>query len=440
MISSQDDKTKLCCVLVGLPARGKTFISRKIARYLNWLDIRCQVFNVGQYRRRICGVELPHSFFDPTNLAAERQRTAAAMACLEDMLAWLAADRAHQVAVYDATNSTRERRQMITRRCAEFSKANDVCVRVLLIESICSDPRVVVDNVRQIKRNSPDYASMRDDAEVVADFMARIEHYARAYHPVADDEGAPIIRLIDLGRRYEVVGVGPGPGRPCWWAETRLAHLLINVQPRPRSIYVCRHGESEFNRQGRIGGDADLSNDGWRFARHLPAFFVARQLFVQVWTSSFKRTKQTASLFSSDTERIEWKALDEIDAGTCEGLTYEEIAARFPQDLADRDLDKFRYRYRGGESYADLINRMEPIIIELERGGNDEMASTLIVAHQAVLRTIIGYFAESPLNDIPYIKVPLHTVIELIPQAYGCTLKEHPVGIPAVNTHRPRPS
>lgn len=37
--------------MVGLPARGKTYISRKICRYLNWLGFKSRVFNIGNYRR-----------------------------------------------------------------------------------------------------------------------------------------------------------------------------------------------------------------------------------------------------------------------------------------------------------------------------------------------------------------------------------------------------
>jgi broad specificity phosphatase PhoE len=49
----------------------------------------------------------------------------------------------------------------------------------------------------------------------------------------------------------------------------------------------------------------------------------------------------------------------------------------YPEDFATRDQDKFNFRYRGGESYRDLVSRLEPVIMELER-----QASILIVAHQ----------------------------------------------------------
>jgi 6-phosphofructo-2-kinase/fructose-2,6-biphosphatase 2 len=100
-----------------------------------------------------------------------------------------------------------------------------------------------------------------------------------------------------------------------------------------------------------------------------------------VWTSTLKRTIQTAEYLPYP--KLHWKALDEIDAGVCDGMTYEEIESRHPTDFAERDKDKYHYRYRGGESYKDLVLRLEPIIMELERQEN-----ILIIGHQAVLRAI----------------------------------------------------
>ena len=53
--------------------------------------------------------------------------------------------------------------------------------------------------------------------------------------------------------------------------------------------------------------------------------------------------------------------------------------------------------------------------MELERHDN-----ILLVAHQATLRCIFAYFLDVGHDELPYIKVPLHTLIELIPNAHGC--------------------
>ena len=73
--------------------------------------------------------------------------------------------------------------------------------------------------------------------------------------------------------------------------------------------------------------------------------------------------------------------------GVCEGLTYEEMQEKYPQEFAWRDQDKLRYRYPWGESYIDIMTRLDPILLELEHEEN-----VLVVSHQAVLRCILGYF------------------------------------------------
>ena len=110
-----------------------------------------------------------------------------------------------------------------------------------------------------------------------------------------------------------------------------------------------------------------------------------------------------------------WKTLNEIDAGDYDGLTYDEIKARYPEEYSCRHGDKFLYRYPNGESYEDLVARMEPVIMELERKEN-----VVVVGHQAVLRCLLGYFLEIEEERMPYIEIPLHTVIKLTPVAYGC--------------------
>jgi 6-phosphofructo-2-kinase/fructose-2,6-biphosphatase 2 len=78
-----------------------------------------------------------------------------------------------------------------------------------------------------------------------------------------------------------------------------------------------------------------------------------------------------------------------IFQGICEEMTYEEIAEKYPEDFTARDQSKFTYRYPRGESYEDLVARLEPVIMELERQGN-----VLVVSHQAVIRCLLAYFLD----------------------------------------------
>ena len=53
--------------MVGLPARGKTYIAKKLSRYLNWIGINTSVFNVGEYRRKATDEYNSHLFFLSSN-------------------------------------------------------------------------------------------------------------------------------------------------------------------------------------------------------------------------------------------------------------------------------------------------------------------------------------------------------------------------------------
>jgi hypothetical protein len=104
---------KLVLVMVGLPGRGKSYISRRLELFMSWLGDKVKVFNVGQYRRNVEDAKCSGkaNFFDPNNSAAAEIREQAAAQAMEDMLRFL--DGAGQVAIYDATNSQQKRRQWI---------------------------------------------------------------------------------------------------------------------------------------------------------------------------------------------------------------------------------------------------------------------------------------------------------------------------------------
>jgi 6-phosphofructo-2-kinase / fructose-2,6-biphosphatase 3 len=386
---------KLAVVMVGLPARGKTFVARKLQRYLSWLGYRTLWVNVGDYRRARAGAKQPAAYFAPDNIATRGEREGFATAALDDLLDWLG--KGGEVGIYDATNAEPARRERIRQRCAAAG------VSVLFVETICDDPAIIAANVRQNKLGLPDYAGVRAD-EAFRDFQARIAQYARSYVPVADVEGS-YVKLVDAGQQVVTSHIEG-------YLPSRLVFFLMQIKPTHRPIWLSRHGESVFNVAGRIGGDAPLTGRGREYATLLAAFVQARTARPAVWTSTLERAVGTAALMGVVPRT--WRALDEIDAGICDGLTYEEIRARMPDEFAARAQDKFRYRYPRGESYADVIQRLEPVIVELER----QSSPVLIVAHRAVIRVLYGYLMGKPQDECPHLPVPLHTVIQLTPTEY----------------------
>lgn len=157
--------------MVGLPARGKSYLSNKLMRYLRWLEYSVKVFNVGQLRRALARAKLAKSgvkedqsaaFFDPSNPAAYKLRTQMAEECLEQLITWL--KRGGNVGIHDATNSSRSRREALKRRVEK-----EPGMKLVFLESMSTDPAVIAANIAvKVSSGDPDYAGMSpEDAKAV---------------------------------------------------------------------------------------------------------------------------------------------------------------------------------------------------------------------------------------------------------------------------------
>lgn len=156
--------------MVGLPARGKSYIVTKLIRYLKWTGFQCKVFNVGSYRRKIGLASADSSFFEAGNQDSKRIRDEMAMAVQSEMYEWLhTASTDGRVAIFDATNTTKDRRAALAAKAAEEN------VFLLFIESICDDKETLERNYT-LKLQNDDYKTM--DPEIArADFMKRVHAY-----------------------------------------------------------------------------------------------------------------------------------------------------------------------------------------------------------------------------------------------------------------------
>ncbi|CAF3578856.1 unnamed protein product [Rotaria sp. Silwood1] len=311
-----------------------------------------------------------------------------------------------EVAIFDATNTTRERRRIIYNYCTETYG-----FRVFFVESICDSLEVIQANIREVKLNCPDYKDV-SEAEAFNDFLSRIELYKKQYEPIDDEveeKHYSFIKIYNCGERF-------------------LVNKIVGNK--------FQHGESEMNVQQRIGGNSQLSPAGKEVLiaiviRYSP-LIIHIYFFIIVYRSScqihrerqMQQAIQTAEKLNVPKEQ--WKALNGINAGIFEGLTYQEVAESYPEQFAARNRSKYYYRYPGGESYHDLLARLEPVIMELERAAN-----VLVITHQAVIRCILAYFLDTDPERLPYLKIPLHTVMKLTPMAYGCMMECIPLSVEA---------
>jgi len=408
---SLTERRRLAVVMMGLPARGKTFTAMKLQRYLNWLGYCTKHFNAGMYRRRFQGGAPDCSSYGEIfgeNDEGKAFRDEVANMALEDMLQWMSHEKG-QVGIFDATNVTAARRVTILQRLKGHCK-------VLFVESVCTDPETLRQNILLKAHKSSDYDGVPVE-EAVADFTHRIAAYKARYTTLGEEDKrnrTAYVKLINTATDNGSFEANRVRG----FLPTRVGYFLMNAHTVPRKVYFCRHGRSLYNTESRIGGDSGLTSEGRRFSMALANWVRALpegDRPAAVWTSTMQRTVNTAQ-YLGNYPQVQFKLLDEIDAGRCDGMTYDEIAQQMPEEFRARQEDKLHYQYPGGESYMDVIQRLEPVITELER----QRMPILIVAHQAILRALTAYLKGQDIREIPHLPMPLHTLITLTPHSYGC--------------------
>jgi hypothetical protein len=221
---------KLVLVLVGLPARGKSYLSHKLTTYFRWSGIRSEIFNVGSWRRKQCEGNQGADFFASDNSDGKQTRENLAMCVLDQLIEWANADDDSCVALFDATNTTEDRRRNVVEKCRA---AVGHPLSVIFLESICDKPEVLEDNYRQKVRNSPDYKDMDEDA-ALADLHQRVDKYVAVYEPLQDDTQS-YIKLINLQSKITCNQVHGKLARD-------LVTLLMSIHIKPRKIWLTRTG------------------------------------------------------------------------------------------------------------------------------------------------------------------------------------------------------
>lgn len=474
-----EDSLKLVIVCVGLPARGKSYITKKLARYMNWMQFNTKIFNVGNTRRqqhgtpsevpiqgptvqqdKVQSISMNHglkqhatgvhdmtatstthdsSFFDNDNEENLRIRESWARETLDRLLNYLFYEDGN-VGIFDATNTTKQRRKWIVETINQKAKGR---TKVLFLESICTDRDLIEKNIR-LKLRGPDYRKM-DDKLALSDFRRRLENYEKVYESIDETEemenekyGVQYVKIINAGKKlisYNISG----------YLSSQAVVFLMNFNLSDRQIWLTTNGESEYNLEHRKGGDSDLTPTGWKFAHALPRFigrkrkeFKLRQMnraYLQedsfhskpqlekkfnVWTSTVKRTNQTTHFFPKNEYHFKsFKLLNDIGCGSFDSITESEF--RSENDYGEYLSNKLSYRYPGlgGESYLDLIARLRPIIVELERLKDH----VCIVTHTVIVRVLLCYFMNLDREMLTELDVQHGYVYCVEPKPYGLDLK-----------------
>jgi broad specificity phosphatase PhoE len=161
-----------------------------------------------------------------------------------------------------------------------------------------------------------------------------------------------------------------------------------------RTLYLARHGETEWNRIGRWQGATDIPlSDVGRAQARLLADRLRDRRIAQVFTSQLSRALETAQIVAARLGAPTPTAdprLRERGYGAFEGLTREECAQRFP-DVWEQYLVDRRVVPPGAEPQAEVIERITAAMSEIaaEGEGQSEAGAILVVSHGGAIRSFI---------------------------------------------------
>ncbi|WP_333650932.1 histidine phosphatase family protein [Lacrimispora sp.] len=157
-------------------------------------------------------------------------------------------------------------------------------------------------------------------------------------------------------------------------------------------IYLIRHGQTDWNIQGKIQGthDIPLNDTGRRQAGQLAEGMDSR-LVSHIFSSPLSRAMETAKEISKR-QGVEiglLPQLKEVEFGKWEGLTWEEIQERYPKEFAHWQINPAVAAPPGGETRAEIISRCKWSINEILRvtGGREDAA---VVSHGATVAYLVS--------------------------------------------------
>jgi broad specificity phosphatase PhoE len=413
---------KYLVVMVGLPARGKTFISQKLCRMLAWLGLGAVVHNVQvTYKQSLHPprrLELDDFDFRNKNSQTFANYMKALDKTAEQVKAFFQ-ERNGLVAFVNDDFVNKDLREEVEKRIGCYAD------QTIYVE-VTRDAELNIQNDLEKIMNPKEFGVVDRERDVIGfvdakkKFYARVELLKEQYTSVKETAKSWI--TLHNGKNLEACNVRG-------YLPSRITSVLLNLgsQKQRFPIYFSRHGESMYNLEDRIGGNPPLTDKGLKDAEYLCDFIgvlvednrrrqeeasisgSAEEVpDIQIWTSQLQRTIQTSqpAVDKYKLDRFTWHNLNEIHAGVCEDLTYSEVKQKYPSIDYFRSQAKYSFRYPQGESYQDIVQRLEPIILELENAERE----IVVVAHQAILRALLAYFGHKSAESSVYQNVPHRTI------------------------------
>lgn len=186
------------------------------------------------------------------------------------------------------------------------------------------------------------------------------------------------------------------------------------------TLILLRHGETEWNLTGRWQGqDANtLLTEAGRQQAHVVARRLSAYPIQAIYSSDLARAFETAQIIGQamGLEPLAESGLRESDIGAWTGLTWAEITARFPAEVAAMFAGQ-DVRRGGGETYAELHSRLVAAVDAIVARHPGQ--TVLLVSHGAALRSLVAHVLGASLAQMHRIAIGGNTALSVVQLQHG---------------------
>lgn len=155
-------------------------------------------------------------------------------------------------------------------------------------------------------------------------------------------------------------------------------------------ITIIRHGETDYNRNGRYQGQTDISlNATGRQQSAALGLYLADEPIDLIYSSDLSRAQETARLIAGGRTVLLEPRLREIDVGRAAGLTSAEIAQREPAFWAALQQDPDGTPFPGGESTMAVQQRALEAFAAIHR--RYPQGRIAVVTHGMVVKMVVAH-------------------------------------------------
>ncbi|MBO5093361.1 MAG: histidine phosphatase family protein [Lachnospiraceae bacterium] len=167
-------------------------------------------------------------------------------------------------------------------------------------------------------------------------------------------------------------------------------------------IYLVRHGETNWNKEGRVQGSEDIPLNEYGIELAEITSEQMKEIPVDViFSSPLIRAQKTAEIMRRDRkiEIITDARLREMGFGVCEGTLMKEAIADENNPLHNFISAPGLYEAKDGENFSDVIARARSFMEEVLLPAQGKYETVMLTAHGAFIRCFLRCIEERPLSE-----------------------------------------